>query len=327
MSGQQTRRRFVGTMCGAIGLLPSSLRAEPGATTHTPPDASRTGDVAAQNDRNRHLTVEVRINGKGPYQFVVDTGADRTVVAEDVAVAAGLVTQGDVDVEGIIKTVPARTVAIDRLSLGSLSRTQLSAAVLPREMLYADGYLGLDALDTYRVTFDFAKATMRVEEPQFDTGIYMPQTKVAHVAMSGSMGHLRSLNCTVNGVSATAFIDSGAEVSMGNHRLLQAMTDRSPGSYAPIAVPLTGVTGGLIEGKMVPIERIELSHLWFGKSQIVIADLQIFDIWGLLERPALLIGMNFLRTFARVSIDYGRKDVRFELAELVAQRPMVTAAT
>jgi predicted aspartyl protease len=30
--------------------------------------------------------VDVRINGHGPYHFVVDTGADRTILASEVAV-------------------------------------------------------------------------------------------------------------------------------------------------------------------------------------------------------------------------------------------------
>jgi len=283
--------------------------------------------VATKSDRNRHLTVEVRINDSGPFQFVVDTGADRTVIADDVAKAAGLVTQGDVDVEGIIKTMPARTAAIERLSVGSLVRTEMDVAVLPREVLCADGYLGLDALDTYRVTFDFAKAEMRVEEPRPDYSFNLPQPNVAHVAMYGPRGHLRSVNCTVNGVNATALIDSGAEVSMGNRQLFHAIASRVPVDYKPIDVPLTGVTGGLIQGKMVPIEKIALSRVWFGKSDIVIADLQIFDAWGLSEKPTLLIGMNFLRIFARVSIDYGRKDVRFELAEQIASQPSSSAAS
>ena len=46
---------------------------------------------------------------------------------------------------------------------------------------------------------------------------------------------------------------------------------------------------------------------------IAIADLQVFDIWGLNDRPALLIGMNWLRHFKRVEVDYGRKDFRFEI--------------
>ena len=71
---------------------------------------------------------------------------------------------------------------------------------------------------------------------------------------------------------------------------------------------------------MTSVRQIRFDQLIFGASDIVIADLQVFDIWGLSDRPALLIGMNFLRGFDRVSIDYGLKELRFDLASLVVAR-------
>ena len=51
---------------------------------------------------------------------------------------------------------------------------------------------------------------------------------------------------------------------------------------------------------------------------LVIADFRVFDVWGLTRRPALLLGMNFLRRFSKVSIDYGLKELRFDQASLIA---------
>jgi hypothetical protein len=45
------------------------------------------------------------------------------------------------------------------------------------------------------------------------------------------------------------------------------------------------------------------------RAALVIADLQVFDIGGLSRKPALLIGMNYLRQFAKVSIDYRIKEL------------------
>lgn len=45
-----------------------------------------------------------------------------------------------------------------------------------------------------------------------------------------------------------------------------------------------------------------------------IADLQVFHLWGLQDRACLFVGMNWLRRFNRVAIDYGRKELRFDLA-------------
>jgi hypothetical protein len=64
------------------------------------------------------------------------------------------------------------------------------------------------------------------------------------------------------------------------------------------------------------VDKIKLKDLPFINCALVVADLQIFDLWGLAERPALLIGMNFLRQFARVSIDYGSQELQFDLASL-----------
>jgi hypothetical protein len=61
---------------------------------------------------------------------------------------------------------------------------------------------------------------------------------------------------------------------------------------------------------------IRLMELEFTDCPLVIADFQIFDVWGLHRHPALLIGMNFLRQFSKVSIDYGLKELRFDLARL-----------
>jgi hypothetical protein len=47
----------------------------------------------------------------------------------------------------------------------------------------------------------------------------------------------------------------------------------------------------------------------------------VFDIWGLSNRPALLIGMNYLREFASVAIDYRLKEIRFDLASLLVAGP------
>jgi predicted aspartyl protease len=139
----------------------------------------------------------------------------------------------------------------------------------------------------------------------------------ARIRTSGSSGHLRAVGCSVDGVTATAFIDTGAEVSAGNSSLLAALTGRRRTRYNIEATPLTDITGGQISGDVTMVDKIQLMDLEFTNCPLVIADFQIFDLWGLHEHPALLIGMNFLRQFSKVSIDYGLKELRFDLASLL----------
>lgn len=263
--------------------------------------------------KDRQLTTAVRINGKGPFHFVVDTGADRSVVAEDVAKALHLPIGREVMVQGIIRALPAPSVPVGELRFGSVVRTDLDLPVLPRALLKADGYLGLDAIGRNRVIFDFKRRNLRVADS-------LPADWVDHngnetlIAAPGVDGHLRSAACRVDGVLTTAFIDSGAEVSVGNEALRRGLSQIGPGYTGDRDIELTGVTGGSRTGKVVKIDTILFGNLEFSGCEIAAADLDVFRIWGLVDQPALLIGLNFLRSFQTVSVDYGRKEFRLRLA-------------
>jgi len=274
--------------------------------------------VATANDTERHLTVPVMVNGKGPFDFVVDTGADRTVISDDVATALGMPLGKRVNVEGVVRTIPAQTVKLDSISVGPIERNDLVVPVLPRVLLWASGYLGLDVIDGYRVMLDFKNHELTVSRPVSRFWDVYTRPNEARVSAVGRYGHLRAVNSRVDGAVTTTFLDTGAEVSAGNSKLLEAMLARDPDCLSKLTVPLSGVTGGLTQGRVASVKGIRFGP--FTSCDIVIADLQIFDLWGLSDTPALLIGMNFLRQFNQVSIDYARKELSFELASLLVAR-------
>jgi predicted aspartyl protease len=277
-----------------------------------------TSPITADTDTEKHLTVTVRINGNGPYRFVVDTGADRTVVATDVAAELGLPLSENVMLEGVVRAVKAQTVTIRELSFGLVRYQSLVVPTLPRSTLGADGYLGLDTLDGHRVTFDFKNHTLQVGAPHSRLSALLVRDNEARIRTVGSSGHLRALNCVVDGVRAAAFIDSGADLSAGNQALSDALASRNP-AYGDIGrISLVDVTGGETSGSVTMVKKIQIMELALTDCPLVIADFKVFDLWGLTQRPALLIGMNFLRRFSKVSIDYGLKELRFDQASLIA---------
>ena len=284
-----------------------------------------TSPITAATDAASHLKVAVRINGNGPYHFVVDTGADRTVLATEVAVELGLFHGEKVMLEGVVRAVLAETVSIRTLSFGSITCRHLVVPTLSRSLLDADGYLGLDFLNGHRVTFDFKNHVLQVSEPRARLSANWQRENEARIVTSGSSGHLQALDCTVDGVPATAFIDSGAEVSAANAPLLAALARRNP-TFGEIGTTrLIDITGGEILGTVAMVNKIRFPELTFIDCPLVIADFLVFGVWGLRQRPALLIGMNLLRQFARVSIDYGLKEYRFDLAAYRStQKPLIT---
>jgi predicted aspartyl protease len=319
-TGYFSRRRFV--EFGAVSML---LPGMAGAQSVAPPQPGVPDDQAARvataSDAAKHMTVPVMIGDKGPFHFVVDTGADRSVIADDVAVKLGLIRGHDVTVQGVVRSVSSRLVAVADLSFGNIRRRNLSMPILPRAFMGADGYLGLDAVDGARVILDFENRELVIGPPRVPSYFRLVNPHEALVPVRGSMGHLRSVNCRVQGVSTTCFLDTGAEISVGNSSLFQALLADNPNYTILGMLPITGITGGVIMGKVITVNTIRLHSVNFSNAALAIADMQIFDVWGLSQQPALLIGMNFLRQFSKVSIDYGMKEIRFDLASMMlAQR-------
>src|SRR3984893_4783514 len=202
-----SRRRFV--KYGASSLAVASILAK--AQTASPPFGSvgfaitaapepDATPINAATDAANHLMVDVRINGHGPYHFVVDTGADRTILASEVAVELGLSRGENVMLRGVVRAVLAEAVSIRTMTFGSITKRHLTVPTLPRSLLDADGYLGLDFLDGHRVTFDFQNHLLQVGEPRARFSANWVRENEARIRASGSSGHLKALDCVVDGV-------------------------------------------------------------------------------------------------------------------------------
>lgn len=294
-----SRRRFTGAALVSLPFMTEMLRAE------TP--------LPTQNDRSGHLSVAVMVNGRGPFRFMVDTGADRSVLADTTVEALGLPPRGAIMLAGIVRTIRTETAKVDSLAFGDQTHRDLTLPIVSRTLLQADGYLGLDVLDDRRVILDFTANQLTVTDPvPIILSVYHdPGINVLHA--QGVGGHLRTAQCSVNRHLVSALIDTGAESSMGNEALYRALVANDPAIAKHSMIALTGLTGGTVIGRLINPSQAQVGRFTLTDCPIAIADLQVFDIWGLADRPALVIGMNWLRMFKRVSVDYGRKELRFEL--------------
>lgn len=321
-----SRRRFIADGLLPVLLVPALSRAQtgtpvphPSARRHTrPSQAGRSGPSAGE--KAARLTTPVRLDDHGPYRFLVDTGAQRSVLATELAARLALPRCPPVLLQGIVLAQEAEQVKVGQLATGELICTDLRVPVLPRVMLEADGYLGLDVLNGHRVVFDFKAHSLKIEKPQgFFSALWTGNDEV-RVRAQGESGRLRSTDCYVDGVRAVAFVDSGAQVSVCNPSLYAALQHRGSPPASLAAVQLSGVTGGTIPGTVTLIDTIQLPGLTLGVTPVVMADLRVFALWGLGGKPAILIGMNCLRAFSSVSIDYGRKDLLFRLSSAETAR-------
>jgi predicted aspartyl protease len=116
------------------------------------------------------LIVPVHINGQGPFDFVLDTGATLTCIDHRLASrlalpeVTGVVGMG----AGIGSSGRLKLAKIDSLRIGQTTAHDVQGCVLSLENLRGiglepDGLVGLNVLKEFRVTLDFERSVVRLE--------------------------------------------------------------------------------------------------------------------------------------------------------------------
>lgn len=266
-------------------------------------------------DEIDRMTVEVFINGQGPFNFVVDTGADRSALSIPLAARLGLERGRDVMLHGVGGSALTSTAKVPLMVAGDARITDAELPVLPPERLGVDGLLGVDMLDRRNVIMDFRRKRLEVRRSSSMGEAFSGAREVSVVADS-RFGRLAIANARVSGVRCVAFIDSGSGASMGNMALADAIKLRVRRRPEPsMAIRLIGAAGEATVGELRIVRSIELGALRMTNLPLVMADLHIFDVWNLNSRPAVLLGVDVLKMFARVELDFGSDRVKFRLGK------------
>lgn len=266
-------------------------------------------------DAGDRMTVEVFINGQGPFNFVVDTGADRSALSTPVAARLGLEPGPNVMLHGVGGSALTPTAKVALMVAGDSRMKDSELPVLPPERLGVDGLLGVDMLENRNVIMDFNKKRLEVRRSTALSGAF-PGVREVSVLADARFGRLAVANARVSGVRCVAFIDSGSGASMGNIALAEAIKLRVRRKPEPaMAIRLIGAAGEETLGEMRVVRSIELGALRMTNLPLVLADLHIFDVWNLNSRPAVLLGVDVLKMFARVELDFGADRVKFRLGK------------
>jgi predicted aspartyl protease len=258
-------------------------------------------------DRADRMTVPVSIGGKGPFRFVVDTGAERTVIARELANQLDLGAGRRTRVHSMTEVSTIDTVIIPQLQVGGRDVLQIHAPALARRNLGAEGMLGVDSLQSQRVSFDFDRNQMTVSPATRREERWAADAIV--ITGRSRFGHLVLVDAAIDGQKVWVIIDTGSQVTIGNEALRRKLLDKKR-LGAPSPLELISVTGGSIVAQQSIARRIRLGDITITGLPVAFADVHPFRKLDLVDRPALLLGMDALRVFGRVSVDFANRKVR-----------------
>jgi predicted aspartyl protease len=278
--------------------------------------------LAGGKDQSSRLTTPVRINGTGPYPFVVDTGANRSVVAAELAERLALPAGQPATIHGILGPQQAQTVNARSFTAGGVRLPVSDVPILRRDDLGCDGFLGLDAFRDRSVAFDFRRAQVSILQARFedleedDRAARLSSDVIVRARQR--FGQLTIADAYAAGQKISCFLDSGAEVSVGNMAMRQAVKARThDAGFPPMPVVIYGATGQQTQGEVAEVPKLSIGALRFNSFPIAFADLHTFSLWGMQDHPAMMMGMDLLNLFELVLVDFRQNTVRFRMAEYV----------
>ena len=257
-------------------------------------------------DRIGRIWAPVMINGQGPYRLVLDTGASRSALVQRVVDDLGVPVERDaVRLRGVTGTAIASAVRLEQMEFGELVVENTRVPIVADAFGGADGVLGGDGLENKRITIEFRKDRISVMRSHRTPA--PPGHAVVRFKYTPERG--MRVPVQVGQVKAIGLIDTGAQVTVGNLALREALARRrgQRDQYDDVVI---GITEDIQTATLVRIPSITAGQMIVRNAPVRFTDLHIFDHWKLRSQPALLIGMDVLGTLDTLVIDYARSELQ-----------------
>jgi predicted aspartyl protease len=261
-------------------------------------------------DRIGRVWVPVHIDGKGPFRLVLDTGAQRSAVISKVAsrLEIPLDRSPPVRLHGATGTSIAPTIKVDMLSVGDVWMRSERLPIVADAFGGADGLLGTDGLQDRRIYIDFRADYVDISRSRNRRAA---RGFIALPFIDFSNESLLMVNARVGSVDVLAVIDTGAQATVGNEALRDALR-RQVARNTRGEEQIHGATGDVQTGIGARVSPIRLGDLQIRDAHVTFGELHIFNLWELTDRPALLVGMDILGLVDTLVIDYRRRELHIK---------------
>jgi len=311
------RALALAAIAGAAVTLPLlAQNAKLPQTAPIDPTAALPETVGIGVDDSR-MTVPVSIGASGPYRFIIDTGSERTVVSRELAGTLNLAAGRRVKVTTMTGRGELATFLLPALRVSLVSPDTLEAPAVSAANLGAPGMLGIDALKGHAVAIDFDRNLMEVRPAKKRRASAGPDDIV--IRAKNLYGQLIVTDAQYRGRRISVVIDTGSAVTIGNLALLKRVrTEKSLGQ-----IGLMSVTGQWLRADYRVIDSLSIAGIEFKGVPIGFADALPFKRFGLTDTPALMLGMDTLKLFRRVQIDFANREIRLTLPRDVRVDPAV----
>jgi hypothetical protein len=259
---------------------------------------------------NNHIYVQVKLNGKGPFRLLCDTGG-ANIVTPELAAELGLKAQGALQGRGVgEQSEDVGLASVDSLQLGDATVDKQLFAVFPMgpfgkvEGISFGGLVGYEIFKRFVVKVDYESSQLTLTLPD----AFQYQGKGSVVAFRFNE-HIPQVDGEIDGVPGRFDLDTGSRASLD---LLGPFVEKN-GLVAKYAPKLEGVTGWGVGGAArAAISRAKVLKLGGVAVESPVVELTL-QKKGAFTDPYVAgnVGAGVLKRF-NVTFDYSRQQVIFE---------------
>jgi len=277
-------------------------------------------------DYDGWITVNVTVNGKGPYDFVVDSGATITAAFQNLADEHAFTpaNRAPIRILGLVGVESLPAVNIGEVVVAGQRMDKHVGVVLPdweESRRTPGGVLGLDFLTRYNVHFDADERVIRLYNRQNlveDLPRGWSNTRMRADDFASGAGTLYRITVNMHGRRMQCIVDLGASGTLMNYRALRRLLsgvffNQSRETGFSTGSRLRDIFDHIEIARRVRVGTVKIAGAQWRKPVLVVFDAPIFEELGVDKMPFCLVGTdlmaeyNFIFDFAREQLYMGPK--------------------
>jgi hypothetical protein len=270
-------------------------------------------DVPLRPAAGVHLVVPALVNDKGPYPFILDTGADATGVYQWFAEAQHLKPGKSVTIGGMTGSVDVPTYHLDSVSVDGQALSNIDADGLPNrhDVEIEAGAVGNDLMDGTITVFDFPCKRVEIHAKPFDVTKVLTRSAQKMLAGTVENGTQLTLHVRVRGVEGVAILDTGSSDTRINTLFAHAAGIDPAAKEFRDAEPIFGVNSKAMPSRKGPIGIVTFAGISAPEAEARVMDLAAFKEWGVGDQPAMILGLDLMQGH-RLIYDHAAKTFWFD---------------
>jgi len=286
--------------------------------------AAPIAEIPYRIDYDGAITVEATIDGRGPYDFIVDTGATLSLAFQNLAARESFAPTGGPPrrVLGIGGSALLDTYRIGDIAVGAASLDDHIGVIIPdwaAPRRSPAGVIGLDFLRRYAVIFNIRSRTItlyphgEIPKDRIDGWRSIKLRANTYAAASGALYSTKGL---INRSPTTFLIDIGSGTTLINYRAAEAMfssvVSRDLGEGFTTGSRLKDIFDDRTRVRTALINRIQVGRVSWRRVGVIVHDAPIFDEIGVQRLPFALLGADLIMG-GDFALDFG--ELRLYLAK------------